>query len=58
VRADDTEDTLSERILEAEHWLYPHALRLVASGRAWVEGEAVRYKDAADKAALLNGKPE
>jgi phosphoribosylglycinamide formyltransferase-1 len=57
VRPGDTEDSLSERILEAEHRLYPHALKLVASGRAWVEGEAVRYKDAGDKAALLNGKP-
>jgi phosphoribosylglycinamide formyltransferase-1 len=30
----DTEDVLSERILAAEHRLYPHALRLVASGQA------------------------
>jgi phosphoribosylglycinamide formyltransferase-1 len=43
VLPDDTVDTLSERILEAEHRLYPHALRLVASGLAWVEGEQVRY---------------
>jgi phosphoribosylglycinamide formyltransferase-1 len=54
VRADDTEDSLSERILEAEHKLYPAALNLVASGGAWVEGETVRYADPADKAALLN----
>ncbi len=54
VRADDTEDSLSERILQAEHRLYPHALRLVASGAAWVEGETVHYATAADKAALLN----
>jgi phosphoribosylglycinamide formyltransferase-1 len=54
VRADDMEDSLSERILEAEHKLYPAALNLVASGGAWVEGETVRYADPADKAALLN----
>jgi len=54
VHADDTEDSLSERILQAEHRLYPHALRLVASGAAWVEGEIVRYATAAGKAALLN----
>ena len=30
----DTADTLAERILVAEHRLYPHALALVASGRA------------------------
>ena len=53
VRADDTEDILSQRILSAEHKLYPHALRLVASGQAWVEGEAVRYAVADDKAALF-----
>jgi phosphoribosylglycinamide formyltransferase-1 len=54
VHADDTEASLSARILQAEHRLYPHALRLAASGRAWVEGDAVRYRDAADKAALLH----
>lgn len=43
VLGDDNEDTLSERILAAEHRLYPHALRLVASGQAWVEGETMRY---------------
>jgi phosphoribosylglycinamide formyltransferase 1 len=34
---DDTRETLSARILRAEHILYPHALALVASGRAKVE---------------------
>lgn len=43
VRPDDDADTLSERILTAEHKLYPHALRLVASGAAFVDGEAIRY---------------
>jgi phosphoribosylglycinamide formyltransferase-1 len=43
VLPDDTVDTLSERILAAEHRLYPHALRLVASGLAWVEGERICY---------------
>lgn len=45
VRADDDEETLSARILAAEHRLYPHALRLVASGDVWVEGESVRYRN-------------
>ena len=37
----DTPDTLAERILVAEHRLYPHALALVASGQARVqEGRA------------------
>jgi phosphoribosylglycinamide formyltransferase-1 len=37
---------LSERILAAEHKLYPHALKLVASGTARVDGETVRYASA------------
>jgi len=37
----DTPDTLATRVLAAEHQLYPAALALVASGRAWVEGERV-----------------
>lgn len=43
VMAGDTVEDLSARILAAEHKLYPHALRLVASGAAWVEGEKVCY---------------
>lgn len=37
----DTPDTLAARVLTAEHKLYPHALALVASGAAQVEGERV-----------------
>ncbi|MEM7193108.1 MAG: phosphoribosylglycinamide formyltransferase [Pseudomonadota bacterium] len=37
----DTEDALAARVLAAEHRLYPHALRLVASEEAYVEGERV-----------------
>jgi phosphoribosylglycinamide formyltransferase-1 len=43
----DTPDTLSERILAAEHRLYPHALALVASGRCRIEGGRVRLADGA-----------
>ncbi len=42
VMPDDTVETLSARILAAEHKLYPYALKLVASGEVWVEGESVR----------------
>ena len=38
----DTPETLAGRILVAEHRLYPHALALVASGRARLDGEIVR----------------
>jgi phosphoribosylglycinamide formyltransferase 1 len=41
VLADDTAESLAARVLEAEHRLYPHALRLVASGAVCVEGERV-----------------
>ncbi|BBE70644.1 phosphoribosylglycinamide formyltransferase [Oharaeibacter diazotrophicus] len=37
----DDADALSARVLAAEHRLYPHALALVASGAARVEGGAV-----------------
>ena len=37
----DTSDTLAARVLEAEHRLYPHALRLVASGAVTVANESV-----------------
>jgi phosphoribosylglycinamide formyltransferase-1 len=37
----DTEDSLAARVLALEHRLYPHALRLVASGAVTVEGEIV-----------------
>lgn len=38
---DDDADALAARILEAEHRLYPRALRLVAEGRYRVEGRRV-----------------
>jgi phosphoribosylglycinamide formyltransferase 1 len=38
----DTPDTLAARVLAVEHRLYPHALALVASGRARIAGNRVR----------------
>jgi phosphoribosylglycinamide formyltransferase-1 len=38
VRASDTEETLSARILEAEHRIYPRALRALVEGRVRVVG--------------------
>jgi len=38
VRADDTPDTLAGRILEAEHRIYPRAVRLLLGGRWHLEG--------------------
>ena len=42
VLADDTEETLSERILEQEHRIYPEAAALYAAGRLALEGRRVR----------------
>lgn len=38
----DTVDTLSERVLEVEHRIYPDALRLLASGQVRLDGEICR----------------
>jgi phosphoribosylglycinamide formyltransferase-1 len=37
----DTPDTLAQRVLDAEHKIYPKALALVASGAIRVEGENI-----------------
>ena len=41
VKDDDSVETLSARILEAEHRIYPLAVRVLLSGRARVEGRKV-----------------
>jgi phosphoribosylglycinamide formyltransferase-1 len=38
VRTDDDEDRLAARVLKAEHRLYPMALKLVAEGKARMQG--------------------
>lgn len=43
---DDTEESLSARILEQEHRLYPHAIQLFAAGALRVEGRRVRIDPA------------
>jgi phosphoribosylglycinamide formyltransferase-1 len=56
VLPDDTADSLAARVLAVEHRLYPHALALVASGRAKVVGDRVTVDGAASAsdAALLS----
>lgn len=41
VQPGDTEETLAARVLQAEHRLYPHALKMVAGGKIRVEGNTV-----------------
>lgn len=42
VEDDDTPETLAARILEAEHRIYPRAVRMVLDGAVRVEGRRVR----------------
>ena len=41
VRSEDTAESLAARILEAEHRLYPRAVRMLLGGRCRVEGRRV-----------------
>jgi len=41
----DTEETLSQRILEQEHIIYPKAVQLFAEGRLEIRGRRVFIKD-------------
>jgi phosphoribosylglycinamide formyltransferase-1 len=41
---DDTVETLSARILEQEHRIFPNALKLVLEGRLEISGNRVKIK--------------
>jgi phosphoribosylglycinamide formyltransferase-1 len=45
VLAEDSEETLSARILEREHEIYPAALRALAEGRITVEGRRAYIRE-------------
>jgi len=45
VNTDDTVETLSKRILEVEHVLYPRALKLFCEGRLSIDGRRVIITD-------------
>jgi phosphoribosylglycinamide formyltransferase-1 len=49
----DTAETLSERILEVEHRIYPDALRLLASGAVRLEGGICKIPDSAGSGNFL-----
>ncbi len=57
----DTPESLAARVIEAEHQLYPHCLRLVLEGRARVADERVeidrRAGDPDDTPGLFNPAP-
>lgn len=55
VKNDDTPETLSARVLMAEHRLYPLALKMIAEGCVTVDGDTVTIRNAdAPDMALLN----
>jgi phosphoribosylglycinamide formyltransferase-1 len=49
----DTAETLSERILEVEHRIYPDALRLLATGAVRLEGGICKTPDSAGSGNFL-----
>ena len=49
----DTAETLSERILEVEHRIYPDALRLLASGAVQLDGDVCKTPDSAGSGNFL-----
>ncbi|MEC4685996.1 MAG: phosphoribosylglycinamide formyltransferase [Nitrospirota bacterium] len=52
---DDTEESLSGRILKYEHRIFPYAIRLFAEGRLEVEGRVVRIQGLIkDEGAIVN----
>lgn len=51
---DDTEDTLSERILKEEHRILPLAVKLFAEGRIKVKGRKVLIESQREEAAMTN----
>ena len=44
IHENDDEETLSERILQQEHIIYPQAIRLIADGKLKIEGRKVKLK--------------
>lgn len=54
---DDTEETLSARILKEEHRIYPYSLKLFAEGRLEVKGRRVLVKDHPKAEGALENPP-
>ena len=51
---DDTEETLSERILKQEHKIFPYAIKLYSEGRISVEGRKVLIKGYREDSVMIN----
>jgi phosphoribosylglycinamide formyltransferase-1 len=57
VSHDDTEDTLSERILKLEHRIYPEAIRLFSEGKIKIQGRIVRIEGDVSYDSFLANPP-
>jgi len=53
VRPDDTTESLAERVLGAEHRIYPEAVRLIALNRVRVRGDVVLVDGASAPEGIL-----
>lgn len=51
---DDTEETLSERILKQEHKIFPYAIRLYSEGKISVNGRKVIIEDNREDPGMIN----
>ena len=51
---DDTEDSLSERILRQEHRIFPLAIKFFSEGKITVEGKKVIIKSKKEDAVIIN----
>ncbi|MFZ2197479.1 MAG: phosphoribosylglycinamide formyltransferase, partial [Thermodesulfovibrionales bacterium] len=59
VRDNDTEETLSERILKLEHKIFPEAIKLFAEGRVGMQGRKVVIRGAVfDDRPLISPLPD
>lgn len=54
VHPGDTADSLADRVLAAEHRVYPVAVRLIAEGRVSLVGDTVSIDGAAPDQVLIN----
>ncbi len=54
---DDTEDSLSERILKQEHRIFPYAIKLYSEGKISVEGRKVIISGDREDTSLLVNPP-
>lgn len=58
VYADDTEESLSERILKQEHKIFPQAIKLYAEGKIKIHGRKVFIEGQREECVIINPQIE